>query len=292
MEDKEKILFIINPVSGSRKKEEFFTLLDKIPDKDRFAVELRRTEYAGHASVIANEAVQAGIHKIVAVGGDGTVNEVAKELVGSRASLGIIPFGSGNGLARHLKIPMNTSQALQLLNKATERKIDVGYMNAQPFFCTAGLAFDAHVGKVFAGMKGRGLLGYIKSVFREFFQYTTEEYEVEIKGRKSRHRAFLITVANASQYGNNVYIAPHADISDGFLDLCIVKSFSVFQLFTMGYRIFTRSVNKSRYTTTLQVKNLVIRRKNKGAYHIDGEPYEGGKEFKFEIRENSLSVLA
>lgn len=291
MGEKEKILFIINPISGGRKKELFLSLLDKIPDKTRFTIELRKTEYAGHASVIAKEAVQAGIKRIIAVGGDGTVNEIAKELVGSNASLGIIPFGSGNGLARHLKIPMNTSKALELLNRAKIQKIDVGYMNAQAFFCTAGLAFDAHIGKVFAGMKGRGLMGYIKSVFKEYFHYTSEEYEVEIKGRKSRYRAFLITVANAGQYGNNVYIAPTADISDGMLDLCIVKNFSVFSLFSMAYRVLNRSVNKSRFTTTLQAKNFIIRRRNKGAYHVDGEPHEGGKEFTFEIKEKGLSVL-
>lgn len=291
MGDKEKILFIINPISGGRRKDMFLSLLDKIPDRAKFSIELRKTEYAGHASVLAREAVTAGIQRIVAVGGDGTVNEIAKELIGSNTSLGIIPLGSGNGLARHLKIPMNTAKALELLNHAIVKKIDVGYMNSQAFFCTAGLAFDAHIGKIFSGMKGRGLMGYIKSVFREYFHYTSEEYEVELKGRKSRYRAFLITVANAGQYGNNVYIAPKADISDGLLDLCIVKSFSVFRLFSMAYRTLNRTVNKSRYTTTIQAKNFIIRRRNKGSYHIDGEPHEGGKEFTFEVKEKVLSVL-
>lgn len=289
--EREKILFIINPISGGRKKDAFLALLEKIPDKTRFDVVIRYTEHAGHASALAKEALAEGIRKIVAVGGDGTVNEIAKELVGSNASLGIIPFGSGNGLARHLKIPMDATKALNLLNSASVRKIDVGYMNSQAFFCTAGLAFDAHIGKVFANMKGRGLLGYIKSVFREYFSYTSEEYEVEIKGRKSRYRAFLITAANAGQYGNNVYIAPTADISDGLLDLCIIKNFSVAKLFSLGYRVLNRSVNKSRYTTIIQAKAFTIRRKNKGSYHLDGEPHEGGKEFKFEIKEGGLAVF-
>ncbi|HVD96710.1 MAG TPA: diacylglycerol kinase family protein [Cytophagaceae bacterium] len=285
------MLFIINPISGGKKKDQFLSLLEKIPDRNRFLVELRKTEYAGHASVIAREALQDGVSRIIAVGGDGTVNEIAKELVGTQTSFGIIPFGSGNGLARHMHIPMNISKALELLNHASTKKIDVGYINNQAFFCTAGLAFDAHIGKVFAGMKSRGLLGYIRSVFKEYFSYTTEEYEVEIKGRKSRYRGFLVTVANAAQYGNNVYIAPDADISDGLLDLCIIKNFSIFRLFAMAYRVLNRSVNRSSYTTTLQAKSFIIRRKNKGAYHIDGEPHEGGKEFKFEIKESALTVL-
>jgi YegS/Rv2252/BmrU family lipid kinase len=291
MSDKEKILFIMNPISGGRKKDQFLSLLEKIPDKSRFTIEVRKTEYAGHASVIAREAAKEGIKKIIAVGGDGTVNEIAKELVGSSTALGIIPFGSGNGLARHLKIPMNTTNALELLNRSTEKKIDVGYMNDKAFFCTAGLAFDAHIGKVFAGMKGRGLLGYLKSVIKEYFYYTSEEYEVEIKGRKSRYRAFLITAANAGQYGNNVYIAPEADISDGLLDLCIVKNFSVFSLCSMAIRVLNRTVHKSRFTTTLHEKKFTIRRRNKGAYHVDGEPFEGGKEFVFEVKEKALAVL-
>ncbi len=291
MSDKEKILFIMNPISGARKKDVFLSLLENFQNKTKHLVELRKTEYGGHGTLIAREAVQAGVTKIIAVGGDGTINEIAKELVNTISSLGIIPFGSGNGLARHLKIPMDTKSALELLELAEPTAIDVGFMNDQAFFCTAGLAFDAHIGKIFASMKGRGLLGYIKSVFKEYFSYTSEEYEVEINGKKSRHRAFLITAANAGQYGNNVYIAPGAEIKDGFLDLCIVKTFSVYRLPSMAWRVLNRSIHKSRFVTTVKAKKITIRRKNKGPFHIDGEPFDGGMEFKFEIKESALKVL-
>jgi diacylglycerol kinase (ATP) len=291
MNNKEKILFIINPISGGKKKDLFLSLLEKIPDRTKFQVELRKTEYAGHGSVIAKEAAKAGITKIIAVGGDGTVNEIGKELIGTNASLGIIPFGSGNGLARHLKIPMDTQKALELLNTATSKSIDVGFMNKEAFFCTAGLGFDAHIGKIFAGMKGRGLAGYIKSVFKEYFSYISEEYEVEINNKKSTHHAFLITTANAGQYGNNVYIAPQADISDGLLDLCIIRNFMIHKLPAMAFRVLTKSIDKSKYTTTIQVKQFIIRRKNKGSFHLDGEPFDGEKEFLFEIKEKALKVL-
>jgi diacylglycerol kinase (ATP) len=291
MNEKEKILFIINPISGGKKKEEFLSLLKTIPDKNKLDVVLSKTEYAGHASILAKEAVKAGIKKIIAVGGDGTINEIAKELINTETSLGIIPFGSGNGLARHLGIPIDTAKALSLLNHATVKKIDVGFLNAQAFFCTAGLGFDAHIGKVFAGIKGRGFMGYMKAIIREYFHYTSEEYEVEINGKKSRHRAFLVTAANAGQYGNNAYIAPTAIIDDGLLDLCIVKPFVVYKMPSMTYRVFKKSINKSRYTTTLHSKKFTVKRKNNGPYHIDGEPFEGGKVFTFEIKENALNVL-
>ena len=291
MKNKEKILFILNPISGGKKKELFISLLESLIVKNNFEIELVKTEYSGHATEIAKKAVLEGLKKIVAVGGDGTVNEIAKVLVNTDTSLGIIPFGSGNGLARHLKIPMNIEAALGLISTASIKKIDVGFINDQAFFCTAGLGFDAHVGKIFAGLKGRGLLGYIKSVLKEYFSYVSEEYEVDINGKKNRYRAFLITVANAGQYGNNVYIAPLADISDGLLDLCIIKNFSVFKLPSMAIRVLNRSINNSNYTKTIQAKKIIIQRKNNGAYHIDGEPLEGGKKFIFEIKEKALSVL-
>lgn len=291
MADKEKILFIINPISGGKKKALFLSLVETILDKEKYEIIIAKTEYGGHASLIAKEAISSGIKKIIAVGGDGTVNEIGKELINTNVSLGIIPFGSGNGLARHIGIPIDTEKALSLLNVAQTKKIDVGYINNQAFFCTAGLGFDAHVGKIFAGLKGRGLGGYIKAVLKEYFSYVTEEYEIEIGGRKSRHRAFLMTVANAGQYGNNVYIAPLADISDGLLDLCIIKSFSIVKLPSMAFRVLNRSIDKSNYTTTIQAKNIFVSRKNNGPYHIDGEPMDGGKKFTFEIKEKALNVL-
>ena len=281
----------MNPISGGKKKDLFLSLLEHYPDTRNYAVELKKTDYAGHGSIIAREAIQVGVTKIVAVGGDGTVNEIAKELIGTNASLGIIPFGSGKGLARHLQIPMDTKKALELLNNAHTTTIDAGLLNTQIFFCIAGLAFDAHVGKIFAGMKGRGFWGYIKSVVKEYFSYVSEEYEVEINDQKSKHRAFLITVANAGQYGNNVYIAPMADINDGLLDLCIVKNPLLYRMPSMVWRAFNRSMHKSPFTTTIQASKIIIRRKNNGAFHLDGEPLEGGTEFKFEIKEAALKVL-
>jgi len=291
MEKKEKIVFIVNPISGGKKKEKFFSLLESILSRDLYEVELQKTEYAGHASILAKEAVKNGIKKIIAVGGDGTINEIGKELIDTESSLGIIPFGSGNGLARHLGIPMNTSKALELLNNPGYRKIDVGFLNSQAFFCTAGLGFDAHIGKIFAGIKGRGFSGYIKSVLKEYFSYVSEEYEVEINGEKHSYKSFLITAANAGQYGNDVYIAPSALIDDGLLDLCIVKPFSTYKLPSMTLRVFNRTIDKSRYSTTFLAKKIIVKKTKTGTYHIDGEPHESKEDFIFEIKESALNVL-
>jgi diacylglycerol kinase (ATP) len=291
MDKKEKILFIINPISGGKNKERFLALLDKIPDKNRYSIESILTEYPGHAAVLARDAVARRIPKVVAVGGDGTVNEVARELIGSNTALGIIPFGSGNGLARHLKISQNPSQALQQLNNATPLPIDVGFLNDQPFFCTAGIGFDAQVGKAFAKMKGRGVVRYIWAALREYFSYTSEEYEVEVNKRTWRYRALLLTVANTTQYGNNFHIAPQANIRDGLLDICVIKNILVYRVPMMLLRIFSRTIHKSSAYSSLQAAQFVVRRKNKGPYHLDGEPFDGNKEFVFAVKEKSLQVL-
>ena len=288
---KEKILFVVNPISGGRNKNGFDALVNKHLDKSKYEPIIRYTERAEHASEITKQGVAENIKKIIAVGGDGTVNEVAKMLMNIDAALGIIPFGSGNGLARHLGIPVDPAKAVKHLNTASIQLNDAGIINGLPFFCTSGMGFDAHIGKIFATLKGRGFMGYIKAVLKEFATYKEQTYKLTISGKTKEHKAFLITFANASQYGNNAYIAPQADIKDGLLDICILKPFPVYSMPGLSLRVFNKTANHSKFMETTTAKSISIVREKEGPIHLDGEPYELGKEITVEIVPACIKVL-
>lgn len=218
---KKKIVFIMNPISGTASKASIPNLIDSILDKDRFEYEIRTTERAGHASEIAFEAKEAHVDIVVAVGGDGTVNEVARAIVHSDTALGILPCGSGNGLARHLMLPMNLKKSIEIINQCEIHDLDYGVINGYPFFCTCGMGFDAFVSMKFAESGKRGPISYAENILREGLKYQPETYTLEDETETKQYKAFLISCANASQYGNNAYIAPQASMSDGLMDVVI-----------------------------------------------------------------------
>ncbi len=289
--EKEKIAFIINPKSGTTSKK-------NIPDLALEALNLKKyepifyfTREAGHATSLAEKCLSNGITKVIAVGGDGTVNEVAKVLIKSKAALGIIPGGSGNGLARYLGIPLKTFDAIAMLNNYSESSIDYGTINDQPFFCTCGVGFDAHIGNKFAQSKTRGFYTYVKETIYAFFHYQPKKYKIKIDGQKLKSQAFMVTVANAGQYGNDVYISPSADIRDGLLDVCILSPFPKMKAFGLGLRLFKRTIDKSEYVEVIKGKKISITRKKKGDVHLDGEPAMMGKKIKIKIEPLGLKVL-
>ena len=197
MSNKKRIIFIINPISGTQKKDDFPELIDQMLDHSKFDIELRFTEYRGHAAEIARQSAADGIDVVVAVGGDGTVNEVARSLVHTNTALGIIPCGSGNGLARHLCIPIDVRGSLQLINNCAIESFDYGVINGQPFFCTCGMGFDAFISLKFAEAGKRGPITYIENVLKEGLKYRPETYEIVDDSGTTRYRAFLIACANA-----------------------------------------------------------------------------------------------
>ena len=219
---KKKILFIMNPISGTASKAAVPSLIDSVLDKELFEYEIRMTERAGHASEIATEAKNNHVDVVVAVGGDGTVNEVARSLVHSDTALGILPCGSGNGLARHLLLPMNLKKCIEVINQCEIRDLDFGVINDHPFFCTCGMGFDAFVSMKFAESGKRGPITYAENILREGLKYEPETYTLEDETGTKQYKAFLISCANASQYGNNAYIAPQASMSDGLMDVVIM----------------------------------------------------------------------
>ena len=200
---KRSILFIVNPISGTRDKGAVQKDIETLTDASQFDYRIAFTEYAGHASVLAREAVENGFDIVVAVGGDGTVNEVARSLVHTPTALGIIPCGSGNGLARHLQIPLDARKAMQIINRATISSLDYGTINAMPFFCTCGVGFDAFVSLKFATGKKRGLLSYIENTLREGLSYKPETYTIEDEEGYSVLPFMRIRSMGRGKYGNN-----------------------------------------------------------------------------------------
>lgn len=287
---KSKALFIINPVSGGKKKDNVPELINKNLDTTLFEPTIVFTDSAMHGSQLAHDAM--GLYEyIIAVGGDGTVNEIASSIAGTDTVLGIIPFGSGNGLARFLGIPMDTAEAIKTLNGLRVEAIDSAKLNGQWFFNMAGMGFDAHISEVFSHDKTRGFGAYIRSAFREIVNYKSEAYQVEIDGASYIREAFMLSFANSSQYGNNAHVSPCASVQDGLLDVCIIKPFPLYRFLEMGIRMFTKTADKSKYVEIIQGKNILIKRNTGGPVHLDGEPQMLGTDAEINVMPGSLRII-
>ncbi len=291
MGNKKQAIFIINPISGGKSKEFVPELIREVIDKNMLEVEIVFTKAPEHATELAKEAALSGFNYAIAVGGDGTVNEISKGIIHTNTALGIVPFGSGNGLARHLGVPMNIRQSIEFINTAKVKSIDAGLLNGNLFANMAGTGFDAHIGKLFAEQKGRGFSTYIKTTLNEFINYKPKEYTLTIDGTKYEKDAFLISFANSTQYGNNAHIAPTASTEDGLLDVCIMKSFPVVDMPALAIRLFNKSVDKSKYVEIIKGKDIKIERPSEDAVHLDGEPFFMGKNLDVKVLPNSLNVL-
>ncbi|WP_345103958.1 diacylglycerol kinase family protein [Mucilaginibacter panaciglaebae] len=284
---KRKTLFIINPISGGKKK-------DGVP-------ELVKTHFKGDATIVfttgvshAHEVAAAAINEydmVVAVGGDGTINEIASALVGSKTILGVVPCGSGNGLSRFLQIPMDTEAAIKNLNSGNIAMIDSARANGKPFFNMAGMGFDAHISEVFSHEKARGFITYVKSSLQEIVKYKPQDYHIEIDGKVYERRAFMLSFANSSQYGNNAHVSPQASVQDGLLDVCIIKPFPLYRFPELVVRMFNKTANKSSFVEIICGKHIVVKRKAKGPLHLDGEPEIAEAEVKVDILPASLNIL-
>ena len=287
---KRKIVFIVNPISGTKSKDGLRLLIQQTIDTARYDCRIISTEYAGHASLIARECVEDQTDICVAVGGDGTVNEVARSLVHTPTALGIIPCGSGNGLARHLCLPMDMQGALDIINAGQTDRFDYGIINGHPFFCTCGMGFDAFVSLKFAESGKRGLTTYVENVLKEGLNYEADTYTVETDTGIHRHKAFLIACANAAQYGNNAYIAPGASMQDGLMDIIVMEPFNVIEASTIAVDLFAKTLDNNSHIKHYQAKCIHIQRQKPGAIHYDGDPVSMGTDIDVEIK--PLGLLA
>ncbi len=290
MSTKKKICFIVNPVSGIGRQKVIEKLIDQLLDRTLFEYEIQYTKAAKHATELAKDAAARNFDIVVAVGGDGSVNETAKGLIGSKTAMAIIPTGSGNGLARHLKIPIDLKKAMDVINNGAITKVDSIRFNDETFVNVAGIGFDAHIGWEFAKFGKRGFSSYLKVILREFPKYKARKYELEIDGKTIYHEAFLISFANGSQWGNNAYIAPTADISDGVMDIAILKNFKFMSALSIGYRLFKGSLHQSAHLDIIKAKEVKVKQPSTIA-HIDGEPIEIGNEIHIKVDSLSLNVI-
>lgn len=284
------IAFIVNPISGTKAKNRVAKLIRELLDTRQFAPTVVATEYAGHATQLAQHFAMEDYYAVVAVGGDGTVNEVASGLIGTNTALGIIPNGSGNGFARHLDISTRMNRAIEMLNSSEVINVDYGLVNDIPFFSTFGVGFDAVVAHDFAD-SSRGLKGYVQSIFKDLFQYKPETYHLEGEGIDLTTTAFLINFANAGQWGYDAYIAPKASVQDGWLDVAVVTEFPMTAAAGLALSLFTKDIDENLYMNTIRAKELTLTRTSAGAAHIDGTPTTMPDQLHIQIVEDGLKVL-
>jgi diacylglycerol kinase (ATP) len=287
---RKRIAFIINPNSGSNRSTNRVELIRKLlpSSADCTIIEWKQVSDRDH---IFAQVLEGKFDIAVACGGDGTVNQLAHALGGSNTALGILPFGSGNGLARHLGIPMNMSAAMRIIEDGHTVEMDKGHLNHLSFFCTAGAGFDARIGQLFAESKTRGFWTYAKITLRELRRYQPETYTIEVDGLTYKHKAFLVTIANAGQYGNNAWIAPLALINDGILHVSVLGKFSWYDVPVLIWRMFGQTIHRSNLVYTYAGKSITVTRANEGPAHFDGEPAMLAKELNVSITPSALRVV-
>jgi len=286
-----KICFIINPISGIGKQKKVEELLGKLLNTSLFDIEILYTKARKHATELAKEATIKNVDIVVAVGGDGSVNEVAKGLIGSNTAMAIIPAGSGNGFARHNKIPIDIEKAILLLNNYSIQTVDTWNLNEHFFLNIAGLGFDGHIAHLFENVGKRGLSTYAKLVFSEFKKYRCSDYSLEVDGKKIlAHNVFLMSISNASQYGNNAYVNKISSIQDGIAEICVLKKFPLGASPLIALKMFTNSLAASKYATNYSGKNITII-KGENKTHVDGDAIDTESRIAISCNPKSLKIV-
>lgn len=285
-------LLIVNPRSGTSDKGRVIKHAIERLLSIGISVETAFTERPAHATELAAAAASEGVDIVVAIGGDGTVNETARALCNSSSVLGIIPTGSGNGLARHLNIPMDPLKAIGVITDGRVEQCDYCTVNDRPFFCTFGMGFDAAVSGRFASRPGnRGLINYVRSAIEELIHFRADEYTISCADGTLTEKAFLIACCNASQYGNNAFIAPAASIRDGLLDITIVHRGTLLEHAMSGIEIITGSIGNHGKVQTFRAPEVTIRRAKGTIAHIDGDPIELPGELNVRVCPGRLKIF-
>jgi diacylglycerol kinase (ATP) len=283
-----KTCFVVNPRSGhAARAQAALTTFAR-----RHGADVRCTERPHHATELARQALESGCALIVAVGGDGTLNEVARTLVGTDAILGLVPCGSGNGLGRHLGVHGSPAHALELLVTGLPIRIDTGLVGGHPFFTAAGIGFEAEIARRFNQLRRRGFARYLTTSARALHECPPQEYRLISDGRTESVRAFTLTVANANQYGNNARIAPSARLDDGRLDLCVVPPLTFTNALPLALRLFRGTLADPRDILHRSGTEFVVERDRPGPLHTDGELHDLGTRLEFSVRPASLRVMA
>ena len=291
MDTRKKLLAVINPISGTANKQYIPETITEVMDESKWDVMIRFTQRPGHATDLAKQAIKQGYYGVLAIGGDGTINEVAAALRDSDTALGIIPNGSGNGLARHLNIPIDVKRALEEINNDRIEQFDYCMANQHPFFCTCGVGFDAHVSARFAESKKRGPMSYLKNTLVEYLRYRSEEYSIETADQVLTERAFVIACGNASQYGNNAFITPNASMQDGLIDVTLIQPFTPLDTAVLGILLFTKHIDQDTNIRSFRTPSLTIHRPKAGVMHIDGEPMMMEADIEVKCIHNGIKIF-
>jgi diacylglycerol kinase (ATP) len=287
---KQKIRFIINPISGIGKKGNIPRLIEAYLDHSKFEFDIAITEYRKHAKALAYQSSLDGFDIVCAVGGDGSVHEVGTALVGTNTRLAIIPAGSGNGLARHLNIPLNLKKAIQCINANYSIQMDTVLVNDKPFLGTGGFGFDAWIARKFDEHHARGFATYIKLVCKEYFKYSPKNISIDTDGVSRNVSVVLCTIANASEFGNGFCVSPKSSVTDGTLELCILRPFSVWSAPSIAFRFFKKTAHRSRFTEIIPFQKARLVLQDQIA-HYDGEPFDVRQELNVEVVPKSLYIL-
>ena len=285
------IAFIINPISGTLNKRRIPKMINKLLDKSQWMPDIVFTEYKGHGTELARHYAELGFYACVAVGGDGTVNEVASGLVGTNTALGIIPIGSGNGFARHLGTPLRITNAIEAINHATPVRCDYGLAEDKPFFATCGTGFDASISEEFQKAGTRGFRTYLNQIVRLLFSYKPEDYRITGENIDLEGKAFLITIANCNQWGSSAVIAPKASVQDGMLDLVICSPFPLILAPGLALSLFTKTIDQGMHVSSLKVREVTLHRAEASPFHLDGDPVEMPADIHVRVVEDGLWVL-
>ncbi len=290
---KTKIYFIVNPISGvkNRYRDKFKKVVKQNLDPERYDIRVKYTKSAEHATKLAQKASEKGYDIVVAVGGDGTINEIARILMNTNTVLGIIPAGSGNGLARYLKLPLAPIKALKIIDRQNIKKIDTFMVNRHFAISIAGVGFDAEVAVEYAKNKGRGFKTYVNSILKQYFRYKAQNYILYLDGKKLETKAFFISFANSDQFGYGAAVAPTAKISDGKLEVVIVKKFPLLTVPFTTVKLMTGKFHKSKYVEIHKAKKIKLIRPEAGAVNIDGEPCRENEVLKIRTYKKSINLL-
>jgi YegS/Rv2252/BmrU family lipid kinase len=286
----QKIAFVINPNAGVKKKIDIIQFI-KTHFPRHISYDLIVWKNKDDFESVKQQILIGNYSIVVACGGDGTVNMVASVVMHTNMALGIFPLGSGNGLARSNRIPLDLKQALQIIERGTIKQIDGATINEHPFFCTAGVGFDAHIANEFATSTKRGFVTYFKTTVKEFFNYSPSLYKITIDGKHIETKAFLITIANAGQWGNDVYIAPEAELSDGILNISILKPFANYAIPMIGIKLFSKKIHTSINLQSEKGKQIYIEFDGELPVHFDGEPIRVNNKLSIKIMPLALKVV-
>ena len=288
-----KVRAILNPRAGVSRDEARRAAERGHPRWNDF--DLSVTEGPGHATELARAAAASGAELVISVGGDGTANEVARGLIGSASALGIVPAGSGNGLARALRIPLRPGPALDALETGVRRRIDVGLLNGQPFLNVAGIGFDAVVSRAFhdSGRRGgrRGLLGYVRLGLREMLRYHAPRLVIETDGERLEARPFVLTIANGPQYGSGAVINPGGRLDDGQLELVILDDGPLLGILAASPRLFLGGLDRLAGYRRLRVERAIVTAEDKLALHRDGDPASETERVEVSLEPLALTIV-